>query len=46
MIGYDHDDKDSRRIWNTITNMDVFEESLFPKKLREFLEIDKIKLKR
>lgn len=46
VIGYDHDDKDSRRIWNTITNMDVFEESLFPKKLREFLEIDKIKLKR
>lgn len=46
VIGYNHEDKDSRRIWNTITNMDVFEESLFPKKLREFLEIDKIKLKR
>lgn len=43
VIGYNHDDKDSKRIWNTIRNMEVFEESLFPKKLREFLEIDKIK---
>ena len=42
VIGYNYDDKDSRRIWSTIRNIEVFQESLFPKKLIEFLEIDKI----
>lgn len=45
VIGYDQNDKDSMGIWKTISNIEEFGESLFPQKLIEFLEIDKIESK-
>ncbi|MEY2364249.1 AAA family ATPase [Lysinibacillus capsici] len=42
VIGYNNNDKDSLGIWNTINKIETFGENLFPQKLIEFLEIDKI----
>jgi predicted ATP-dependent endonuclease of OLD family len=42
VIGYNKNDKDSFGIWDTINKIETFNEDLFPQKLIEFLEIDKI----
>jgi len=42
VIGYVKSDKDSFGIWDAISKMDTFGEEVFPEKLIEFLEIDKI----
>lgn len=43
VIGYSANDKDSTGIWNTINLMTTFGEELFPLKLVNFLEINKVK---
>lgn len=45
VIGYYQNDKDSMGIWQTISDLEEFGESLFPEKLIKFLEIDKIESK-
>ena len=42
VIGYSQNDKNSIGIWKVINDIEEFEENLFPQKLIEFLEIDKI----
>ncbi|MDU6114946.1 MAG: AAA family ATPase [Paeniclostridium sordellii] len=42
VIGYSQNDKNSMGIWKTINDIKEFKEDLFPRKLIEFLEIDKI----
>ena len=45
VIGYEQNDKDSIGIWNIISKKNKFEDNLFPQKLTEFLEIDKLEKK-
>lgn len=42
VIGYEHNDKDSSKIWETIILKNDFKENIFPKSLKIFLEIDKL----
>lgn len=45
VIGYKKNDKDSFGIWNTINRIETISEELIPKKLNEFLGINKIQSK-
>lgn len=45
VIGYDSNDKNSVGIWKTLKEISNFGEEIFPTKLQEFLEINKIKKK-
>ncbi|SUY47667.1 ATP-dependent endonuclease [Clostridium putrefaciens] len=42
VIGYESNDKDSTGIWDIISNESKFSEDIFPEKLYDFLEFDKI----
>lgn len=42
LINYGKNDKDSIGIWNSIKEIDNFSEDLFPDKLTQFLEIEKL----
>ncbi|WP_149241698.1 AAA family ATPase [Dyadobacter sp. 32] len=42
VMGYDFDDKDSKKMFDVLINMDPIPETVFPKSLVSFLEIDKI----
>jgi putative ATP-dependent endonuclease of OLD family len=45
VLGYDSIDKNSIGIWKTIKETSEFGEKVFSKKLKEFLELNKIKSK-
>ena len=42
VLNYDSSDKDSYKIWLELKKMESFNETIFPQKLRIFLEIESL----